>query len=235
MGKPGPSHDAAPAYAFRSMTSIDNSTPLAKAYPSASDCAAFQPLFKADGTDGQQGDAQEQAARIDQARGRGMQNGLAAGREEACRVARSGVSPSLKAFAHTLNELSTASQRMKSQVSEKVIELALSISERVTGESARLTAPAINDLKALLEEALSKINHITLHINPADARGIEALLAADGLPWPSLPQIDIQSDALMTPGEIRISDQAGLSRESLDKRVLSALTELLAKNKLPSA
>jgi flagellar biosynthesis/type III secretory pathway protein FliH len=235
MGKSLPAHDAAPAFAFRSMTSIESSPPLNKAYPSASDCAAFKPLFKADGTDGQQGDAQEQAARIDQARCRGMRNGLEAGREEACRVARSGLSPSLKAFAHTLNDLSTASQRMKVQVSAKVIELALSISERVTGESARLTAPAIDDLKALLEEALSRINHITLHINPADAQGIEALLAADGLPWPSLPQIAIQSDALMTPGEIRISDPTGLSRESLDKLVLSALTELLAKNKRPSA
>ncbi len=230
MEKPGPSHDVAPVYEFRSMASVKNSPPAEKSIQNKDVCGTFQPLFNADGTSGKNGDAQEQAARIDQARCRGIQSGLEAGREEACRVARSGLSPSLKAFTHTLNDLSTSSQHMKQQVSAKVIELALSISERVTGESAHLTLPAMNDLKALLEEALSNINRITLHINPEDARGIEALLAADGMQWPSLPQIDIQSDALVTPGEVRLLDQTGLSRESLDKRVLSAMTELLAKS-----
>lgn len=230
MGKQGPLHDAAPAHEFRCMASVKDAAPAKKTNQNAVSCGAFQPLFKADGTAGKNGDDQEQAARIDQARCRGAQSGLEAGREEACRAARSGLSPSLKAFTHTLNDLSTSSHRMKEQVSAKVIELALSISERVTGESARLTLPAMNDLKALLEEALSNINRITLHINPEDARGIEALMAADGIQWPSLAQIDIQSDALVTPGEVRVSDQTGLSRESLDKRVLSALTELLAKN-----
>jgi flagellar biosynthesis/type III secretory pathway protein FliH len=230
MGKPGPTHDAAPAYEFRCMASVKDLAPAKKTNQSAGSCGAFQPLFSANGTDGKNGDAQEQAARIEQARCRGAQNGLEAGREEACRLARSGLSPSLKALIHALNDLSTSNQRMKEQVSAKVLELALSISERVTGENARLTLPAMSDLKALLEEALYNINRITLHINPEDARNIEALLAADGMQWPSLAQIDIQSDALMTPGEVRVSDQTGLSRESLDKRVLSGLAELLAKN-----
>lgn len=230
MEKSGLSCDAAPVYEFRSMASDNNSAQSEKLDRNACGCGAFQPLFKDNGPDGQHGDAQEQAAQIDQARCRGMQSGLEAGREEACRVARNGLSPSLKAFTHTLNDLSTSSQRMKELVSAKVIELALSISEKITGESACLSAPALNDLKWLLGESLSKINRINLHINPADARGIEALLAADGLQWPDLPHINIESDALVTPGEVRVSNQFDLSRSSIDKGVLSALNELLAKN-----
>ena len=230
MEKSGLSRDAAPVYEFRSMASAKNSAPSEKPDQNNCGCGAFQPLFKSNDPDGRRGDAQEQTAQIDQVRCRGMQSGLEAGREEACRVARSGLAPSLKAFTHALNDLSTSSLRMKEQVSAKVIELALSINERITSESACLGESVLNDLKALLEEALSRINRVTLHINPSDARGIEALLAAEGLQWPNLPQIDIENDALVTPGEVRVSNQTDLSRFSLDKSVLSVLSELLAKN-----
>ncbi|MBI5063907.1 MAG: hypothetical protein HZB87_10720 [Desulfatitalea sp.] len=215
------------------MASVKNPTPADKLNERACDCGAFQPLFKSNGADGQHGDLQEQEAQIAQARGRGMQNGLESGRKEACRVARSGLSPSLKAFLHTLNDLSLANQRMKEQVSAKVVELALSISERVMGANTRLAAPAMNDLKRHLGDALSQRNGIALHINPADIQAIEALLAAEGMEWPSHPRIDIESDALVPPGELRVADQS-VPRASLDSSVLSVLAQLLSKNSHPA-
>lgn len=215
------------------MASLKNPGSADKLDESACDCGAFQPLFKSNSLDGQRGDSQEQAVQIEQARDRGMQNGLESGRKEAVRVARSGLSPSLKAFLHTLNDLSLSNQRMKAQVSAKIVELALSISERVMGETTRLPTPAMSDLKAHLGESLSHLNAIALHMNPEDIQAIGALLAAEGLEWPSHPQITIESDALVPPGELRVADQA-VPRTLLDSTVLSALAQLLSPKNSPA-
>jgi flagellar biosynthesis/type III secretory pathway protein FliH len=233
MRKLEPSYNTASGFEFRSMASVQKIAPEAMPNERCGD-TAFQPLFGTDSTDGRKGGGQEQAIQIEQASCRGMQSGLESGRKEACRVARNGLSPSLKSFVLTLNDLSLANQQMKAQVSAKVIELALSISERVMGESARLSPEALNDLKSHLEEALSQLNRITLQLNPSDIQAIEALLADDGTKWPSFPQIEIESDTLVPPGEMRVADRV-VPRTSVDASVLSALGALLSKNNSPTA
>jgi flagellar biosynthesis/type III secretory pathway protein FliH len=234
MGKLEPSHHAASPYEFRCMASVEGKAPDLSSGEQGCACGSFQPLFRGNGTaDGRQGNHQEQIAQIEQARCRGMQNGLEAGRKEACRMARGGLSPSLKGLFHTLNDLSLSSQQMKEQVSTKVIELALSISERVMGESARWTADSMRDLKAHLADALSQLNRVTLHLNPSDAQAIEALLADEGIQWPALEQINIERDALVPPGEARVAERT-IPRASIDGGVLSALAALLSK-KEPAA
>ncbi len=234
MAKTEPSRSAAAPYAFRCMESTGNAAQITTPGGKACDCGAFQPLFKADGSKGQPGDPREEIDRIEQARCRGTQRGLDSGREEACRMARGALSPGLKAFVHTLNDLSLSNQRMKEQVSAKVIELALSICERVMGENPRVTSDALKDLKTLIGDTLAKCNRLALHLNPKDVQGIEALMAFEGMEWPQYPFIDIESDALVPSGELRIMDQAD-GRESLDGCVLSALSEILSRNNPPTA
>lgn len=228
MGKAEPSHRASTPYVFRCMTSSKKAGQENLGDEDSCGCGTFQPLFNARGVNGQPADIREQEIQIEQARCKAMQNGLDSGRKEACRVARSGLSPSLKAFVNTLNELSLSNRLMVEQVSAKVIELAISICERVLGEGPRLTDAAMNDLKAALGDALCQLNRISLHFNPSDVEAIQILMAAEGMEWLRDPLMAIENDPLVPAGEFRIAEQAA-ARESIDRCVLSVLADFLSK------
>ncbi|MFZ1987054.1 MAG: FliH/SctL family protein [Desulfatitalea sp.] len=193
----------------------------------------FQPLYHCSGPDGRTDNPEEETALIEQARCRGTQSGLTSGQNEACRMARSSLAPSLKAFIHTANQLAASNQHIKTQVSAKIIELALAITERIMGEPTALAAAATTDIKGVLEKSLFELNRLSLHLNPDDIQGIESLLIADGLEWPNHPDIRFESDASVLPGEMRIANQTA-SRQLLDQQAIPALAELLGRGAQPS-
>lgn len=148
-------------------------------------------------------------------------------------MARCTLSPSLKAFIHTVNQLAASNQHIKSQVSAKIIELALAITERIVGQPDPLAAAAAVDLKGVLEKSLFELNRLSLLMNPDDIQGIESMLIADGIQWPNHPDIRFEGDATVPRGEMRISHQAA-SRQLLDQQAIPVLAELLGKNAQPS-
>jgi hypothetical protein len=197
------------------------------------ECIVFQPLYHCTGPDGRADIPEEETALIEQARCRGTQNGFSSGQNEACRMARSTLSPSLKAFIHTVNQLAASNQLIKSQVSAKIIELALAITERIVGQPDPLAAAAAADLKGILEKSLFELNRLSLLMNPDDFQGIESMLIAEGLEWPNHPGIRLERDATVPPGEMRITHQAA-SRQLLDQQAIPVLAELLGKSAQPS-
>jgi hypothetical protein len=233
MGKLESFHCATPPNELGFRPSVLNPAFSEKGHTGDGECAVFQPLYHCTGPDGRAENPEEETALIEQARCRGTQNGFSSGQNEACRMARSTLSPSLKAFIHTVNQLAESHQHIKTQVSAKIIELALAITERIVGQPDPLAAAAAADLKGVLEENLFELNRLSLLLNPDDIQGIESMLIADGLVWPNHPGIRFESDASVPRGEMRITHRTA-SRQLLDQQVIPALAELLGKSVQPS-
>lgn len=234
MGKLESFHCATPPNEVGFRPSVSNPVLSVKSRAGDSDRPMFQPLYHCSGSDGRADNPEEEAALIEQARCRGTQSGLTSGENEACRMARGSLSPSLKAFIYTANHLAVSNQQIKTQVSAKIIELALAITEKIVGDPTALAATAATDLKGVLEKSLFELNHLSLHLNPEDIQGIESLLIAEGLEWPNHPEIRFESDTSVPRGEMRIAQQTA-SRQLLDQQAIPALAALLGRGAHPSS
>jgi flagellar biosynthesis/type III secretory pathway protein FliH len=201
---------------FRSRPFAAKSATTDQYHPES--CSLFQPLFHC----GAEGDAapadktrKDPALRIEEARRNGLHNGLKSGCEEACAMARASLRPSLRALVQRMQDLGLQNEQIKEHGSANILELGMAIVRQILGTDSAMSLSQLASLKANLAEAMARANRLSFAIHPDDLSEIQAFAAADNLPWPSDPAIDIQADGALKPGELRIQDPAS-SDQSLE-------------------
>lgn len=218
---------AAPCFDFRSMPFSSGKPPASEGEADA--CALFQPLYHPCG-ENEKSDAEESekdpAVLLENARRKGMHDGLQSGREEAAEISGSSLRPALRDYAQAIDALCTLNGHVQDNVSENIIELALSIARQILGEDIGIAAASLSELKNEFGHALIDVNRFSLKMHPEDIDHLRETLAADDGTWPDHPGIRIEADPSLQPGDIGVAEHS--SREALSNKIKEALGSVLA-------
>jgi len=193
------------------------------------DCTAFKPLYAPrveDGFASTNHDVTDSAALIEAARQRGHQKGLREGREEAGRMARASLTPSLRTFIDRCRSLASEHKQVEARTRAGAQEMALDIAAQILGDTS-VSAEQLSELQPTLQAALVQAVRLTLCLHPQDLAQLRDLMREEQMQWPDLPQIAFAPDADLPQGEMRIDTPADHDR-LIDDQVTEKLTRILA-------
>jgi flagellar biosynthesis/type III secretory pathway protein FliH len=194
------------------------------------DGAAFKPLYAPrveDGFASTNHDITDSAALIEEARQRGQQKGLHEGRDEAGRMARASLAPSLRTFIDRCRSLASEHKQVEARTRAGALELALEIARQIMGDTS-VRVEQLSELQPTLQAALVQAGQLTFCLHPDDLAQLRELMREEQMQWPDHPQIAFAPDAALGQGEMRIDTPADRDR-LIDDPVTAKLTRILAK------
>ena len=193
-------------------------------------CATFKPLYSGEANKKsceQSSDDNDPEALLQEAYQNGFQKGQQHGCQEALAQAKVSLSPGLTAFINSYNQLLDQRELSKSTTSDNVMELAFLIVDKILDQSSVVMDQDLTELMATITDALIDTNRLSLNMNPEDFGELESILSEDGLDLTSHPQIAINKNSALQPGELRVDVQSE-AIESVDQKILDKLTRILA-------
>jgi flagellar biosynthesis/type III secretory pathway protein FliH len=196
-----------------------------------SECAAFKPLYAPrveDGFASTNHDVTDSAALIEEARRRGHEKGLREGRDEAGRMARASLTPSLRTFIDRCRSLASEHKQVEARTRAGVLELASDIAAQILGDTS-VSPEQLAELQPTVQATLVEAGRLTLCLHPQDLAQLRDLMREEQLQWPDLPQIAFAPDADLPQGEMRIDTPAARDR-LIDEPVTAKLTQILSKS-----
>lgn len=195
------------------------------------DCTAFKPLYAPrvdDGFASTNHDVTDSAALIEEARQRGHQKGLLEGREEAGRMARASLTPSLRTFIDRCRSLVSEHTKVEARTRAGGLELAVDIAGQILGDPS-VRVEQLSELQPTLQAALVQAGQLTLCLHPDDLAQLRDLMREEHMQWPDHPQVAIASDNSLPQGEMRIDTPTDRDR-LIDDPVTAKLTQILSKS-----
>jgi flagellar biosynthesis/type III secretory pathway protein FliH len=199
----------------------------------AADCNRFQPLFhgaKASNANPALDDAAANDNRqMEQARQRGYDNGLKAGRQDACRKANNLLAPHLDGFRQELERLESYRQKIADHAGTHMLKLAVAIAERIMGAHVHVTVTDLQPLRPALIDAIFKRYELHLRYHPQDLSNLQHLMECNGESrWRTDSGLSIEEDPNVTQGALIDGRKAGKS-PSIEDQVQPPLLQLLMK------
>lgn len=200
---------------------------------SAPDRDRFQPLFHeataACATPALDDHTADDNREMEQARQRGYQNGLDAGRKDACRMTDNLLAPHLDGFKQALDRLTSYQQNIADHASTHMIKLAVAIAERIIGADVRVTVADLQQLRPTLIDAICKRYALHLRYHPQDLSNLHHLMESKGEnQWRTDNGLSVEKDPNVPQGAMINGLEAGKS-PSIEDQVQASLQQLLMK------
>jgi hypothetical protein len=160
----------------------------------------------------------------------GFQQGFEAGGSDACSLARQELVPEIKAFADAFNQLNEGLIRIERKSSQKILETAISISEKILGSAPGVTAEVLSSLKNELKNHMIKSYRIQLMLHCKDMDLLSELMQCENPRWQVCDYIKLAGGTQIQSGslEARPAGQTMSSNETLHALDLS-LENILAQ------
>lgn len=194
---------------------------------------AFKPLFQSacghsapqrDPADLQADDTRDSEEHVRQA---GIQRGIDAGREDACKLTRQQIAPLVKGFFIELDQMSECLVRIEENSCRQIFKMALSIAENILGGAPGRTVEGLAPLKAELQDRMAKLYQLELMLNPEDMHALSEFMACEEHQWQDRGYIKLHADAQLERGSL-ISN-AGAQPDAVDDPLTRSLDDMLDK------
>lgn len=212
--------------ALRGMAAFNSSGPQA-----IRNC--FRPLFQdacghlapqRDPVCAQVDDTQDSEEHVRKA---GIQRGIDAGREDACKLTRQEIAPEIKAFLIELDQMSECLVRIEENSCRQILKMALSIAENILGGAPGCTAEGLVSLKAELKDRMSKLYRLELMLNPEDLHMLSEFMVCEKHQWQEYGDIKLDGSAQIERGSLLA--QAGAQPVAVDDTLTQSLDAMLDK------
>ena len=191
----------------------------------------FQPLFleatASDINSAPNDGAIESDHQMGQARQRGYDNGVEAGRQDARQMAADMIAPRVDGFRQELERLASYRENIADHASTHMIKLAVAIAERIMGVDVHVTAADLQPLRQTLIDAICSRYELHLRYHPKDLSHLQRLMACKGeLRWRTDGGLSIEEDLNVAQGAVINGREAG-EGASIADQVQPSLQQLL--------
>ena len=187
----------------------------------------FKPVF---GQSCLQSDAEEAIKMVEQAHSQSYACGLEEGREEGCRMAKSGLSPCLSQFGSAYDDMAALIPALSETIAEQVTELAHGLCERILGKQMDLATQDLKSLRAGLIDKVSAAQRLAIHFHPEDYAAIEDLAGSVDCQWPEgCDQVSLVKDPGQTQGQVTLHMPGHSSGECSTGNLFDGSVEDLAE------
>lgn len=163
----------------------------------------------------------------EQARQRGYDNGVNAGRQDACQMADNLLAPHVDGFRKELERLASYQQNIADHASTHMIKLAVAIAERIVGVDVHVSVADLQQLRDALIDAICKRYELHLCYHPQDLANLQRLMARNREHrWRTNTGLSIEKDLNVAQGAMINGREAGESPAIADQ-VQPSLRQLL--------
>ena len=158
---------------------------------------------------------------------KGKEEGLKAGKDQAYKEQTAQLQQLVTTLTKTSTDLNNARRALAAEGVEDVVNLAISISDRVTKQRGLLDpSVAISNVA----EALKLVSHasdIKIAIHPTQLAALTQALPVLRMQWPQLQHVQLVEDAMLSPGGCRIFTTQGHVDGDLDEQIRRIVADLL--------
>jgi flagellar assembly protein FliH len=160
----------------------------------------------------------------------GMEQGIAAGRQQAISQYQQELSKLVQALTEVAEQIERSRLRLLAGADEDVVCLAIEIARKVVG------ARGLTDVNVVLgsvREALRFVighNDVRIAVHPSQQVVLQEALPAMRLAWPNLQHVQIVADDTILPGGARVHTRNGEVDATLDTMIDRIAAELLGKS-----
>ena len=158
---------------------------------------------------------------------KGREEGTKAGREQALAEHKQQLATLVEALTVGVTEFDQSRRELQEAGVRDVLELSISIAERVTKRQGALDA-SVAVLNAA--EALKMVSHasdVRIAIHPDQKATLEEALPRLKLQWPTLKHVEIVADNMLAPGGCRLFTAQGEVDGDIDEQIKRVVCDLL--------
>jgi len=157
----------------------------------------------------------------------GLQRGIDAGRDDACKLTRQEIAPEIKAFLIELDQMSECLVRIEERSCRQIFKMALSIAENILGGAPSCTVEGLAPLQAELKDRLAQLYRLELTLNPEDLHTLSEFMACEKIKWQEYGNIKLEGAARIEKGSLLT--QAHAKPAAVDDLLTQSLDALLDK------
>ena len=204
-------------------------------------CMLFKPMFDACTTKAQLTKITSQHAeqnrpedQMEQAHRRGYEQGLTAGKSDACEMVQREMMPVVEDVQETLKQYGRWQHELVDICTLNTLKLALAIVEKISGSEAFLKLENLAEERTIIHEAMQASCGLQFCFNPQDKKIFETLsVCKDILNWEKYPQIDISENDNIDPGSVACSPKT-VEWTAAHRQVAATLKKTMDANGDPS-
>jgi flagellar assembly protein FliH len=174
-------------------------------------------------------DARAQGASEGQVDGRraGLEQGIAAGRQQALNEHREALKLLIDSLSATSTQLDASRQRLLQAGTDAVIELAVAIARKVAaGFAVASDQTVLENVNAALRYVVGRAD-VRLAVHPTQKTLLEESLPRIQTQWPNLKHVQIVADESISPGGTYVSTAGGEVDASLEGMIDRIAEQLL--------
>ncbi len=157
----------------------------------------------------------------------GIQRGIDAGQEDACRLIRQEIAPEIKALLIELEQMSEFLVRIEENSCRQIVKMSLSIAENILGGAPGCNTEGLASLRAELKDRMDKLYQLELALNPEDLHTLSEFMACEKNQWQAYGYIKLQGDARIERGSLLT--QTGNQPVAVDDPLIRSLEAMLDK------
>ncbi|HEV8604146.1 MAG TPA: FliH/SctL family protein [Tepidisphaeraceae bacterium] len=158
---------------------------------------------------------------------KGLGEGTKAGREQALGEHRADLASTIQALKAAAERINQSRIELESAASKDVLNLAVSIAERVTKRQGVLDpAVAVNNVMEALKLVLHS-SDVRIAIHPKNKNALKEVMPRLKVQWPALEHVELVEDAMLAPGGCRIYTAQGEVDGDLDGQINRVVADLM--------
>lgn len=160
---------------------------------------------------------------------KGLQDGRTAGTQAALNEQRASLEQLVKSLTATVTEIETSRTALEASALTQVVQLAVSISRRVTKLQASLDPSVLTENVRSAMKLVSHAADVRIAIHPTQKQTFEELLPKLRVQWPNVTHLELVGDASLSPGGCRVFTAQGHIDADLDGQIDRVAADLLPK------
>ena len=195
-------------------------------------CSLFRPMYpNGSATSSQSGSIEasdDHRRNLERIKQKSYDQGVEAGRADACHMARQELNPSLSQFKAEIEDLNDSYARLTCTYGDRIVLLALAIAEKILGPQTGLASDRLKPLSSEFHRFLKQRYQLSINLNDDDLQSLSNLMACEDPHWNENEALDIKTKTNAEPGSVRALPPTSLESDSHDIALkMDALTEHL--------
>lgn len=157
----------------------------------------------------------------------GVEQGTAAGRQQALVEHKAQLGSLVESLAAAAGEIERSRQQLMQDATNDVVALAVAVARKAVASFAAARPEVVTDTVMSALRLVVGQNDVRIAVNPAQQQTLEQALPALRLRWPALQHVQVVADASVAPGGARVYTRHGevdATLEGMVDRIAAEIT-----------